>query len=90
MASDSKPVIAGEAGAVAPAFSQGSAVIEELDQQVRQALQRPKRSRIVPIALIIVVVGASACAPVGKLWRSASNSDIHRARSHRPGDCHER
>jgi hypothetical protein len=36
-------------------------VTDELDQQVRVALQRRRRSRLVPIALI-VAVGASACA----------------------------
>ena len=35
---------------------------EELDQQVREALQRRRRSRIVPIALVVFAVGASACA----------------------------
>jgi cytoskeletal protein RodZ len=38
-------------------------VTDELDQQVRKALQRPRRrSRNVPIALIVFAVGASACA----------------------------
>jgi hypothetical protein len=37
-------------------------VTEALDQQVREALQRRRRSRIVPIALIVFAVGASACA----------------------------
>jgi hypothetical protein len=37
-------------------------VIDELDQQVRDALQRRRRSRIVPIALILCAVGGSACA----------------------------
>ena len=35
---------------------------EELDQRVRDALQRRRRSRIVPITLIVFAVGASACA----------------------------
>ena len=35
---------------------------EALDLQVREALQRRQRSRIVPIALIVFAVGASACA----------------------------
>ena len=35
---------------------------DELDQQVRDALQRRRRSRIVPIALIMCAVGGSACA----------------------------
>jgi hypothetical protein len=39
-----------------------TAVIEDLDQQVRKALQRPRRSRIFPIALIIFAIAASACA----------------------------
>ena len=34
----------------------------ELDQQVRDALQRRRRSRIVPIALIMCAVGGSVCA----------------------------
>jgi hypothetical protein len=37
-------------------------VTEELDQQVREALQRRPRSRIVPIALIMCAVGGSGCA----------------------------
>jgi len=37
-------------------------VTEALDQQVREALQRRRRSRIAPIALIVFAVGASACA----------------------------
>jgi hypothetical protein len=38
-------------------------VTDELDQQVRKALQRPRRrSRIVPIGLIVFAIGASACA----------------------------
>jgi uncharacterized protein (DUF849 family) len=37
-------------------------VTDELDQQVRDALQRRRRSRIVPIALIMCAVGGSACA----------------------------
>jgi hypothetical protein len=37
-------------------------VTDELDQQVRDALQRRRRSRIVPIALILCAVGGSACA----------------------------
>jgi hypothetical protein len=38
-------------------------VTDELDQQVREALQRPRRrSRIVPIFLIVFAIGASACA----------------------------
>ena len=35
---------------------------DELDQQVRDALRRRRRSRIVPIALILCAVGGSACA----------------------------
>src|ERR1700722_18161274 len=37
-------------------------VTDELDQQVRDALRRRRRSRIVPIALILCAVGGSACA----------------------------
>jgi hypothetical protein len=38
-------------------------VTDELDQQVRQALQRQRRGpRTTPIALIVFAVGASACA----------------------------
>jgi hypothetical protein len=37
-------------------------VTDELDQQVRDALQRRRRSRIVPIVLILCAVGGSACA----------------------------
>jgi cytoskeletal protein RodZ len=38
-------------------------VTDELDQQVRKALQRPRRrSRVVPIALIVFAICASACA----------------------------
>jgi hypothetical protein len=37
-------------------------VTEELDQQVREALRRRKRSRTVPIFLIMCAVGGSACA----------------------------
>jgi hypothetical protein len=37
-------------------------VTDELDQQVRDALQRRQRSRIVPVALILCAVGGSACA----------------------------
>jgi hypothetical protein len=37
-------------------------VTDELDQQVRNALQRRRRSRVTPIALIVFAVGASACA----------------------------
>jgi hypothetical protein len=37
-------------------------VTDELDQRVREAPQRRRRSRIVPIALIVFAVGASACA----------------------------
>jgi len=75
MTSYSSPAFAGEGRGVAPTgrFFRSpllsrrmrlprTAVIEELDQQVRQALQRPRRSRIVPIALIIFAIGASACA----------------------------
>ncbi len=35
---------------------------DELDQQVRKALQRRRRSRVAPIALIVFAIGASACA----------------------------
>jgi hypothetical protein len=37
-------------------------VTDELDQQVRDALQRRRRSRIGPIALLMCAVGGSACA----------------------------
>jgi hypothetical protein len=38
-------------------------VTDELDQQVRQALQRqPRRPRATPIAVVVFAVGASACA----------------------------
>jgi hypothetical protein len=37
-------------------------VTDELDQQVRGALQRRQRSRIVPVALIMCAVAGSACA----------------------------
>jgi hypothetical protein len=36
--------------------------VTEFDQQVRDALQRRRRSRIVPIALILCAIGGSACA----------------------------
>lgn len=35
---------------------------DELDHQVRLALQRRKRSRLVPITLIVLAIGASAAA----------------------------
>jgi hypothetical protein len=37
-------------------------VTDQLDQKVRDALQRRRRSRTVPIFLIICAVGGSACA----------------------------
>jgi cytoskeletal protein RodZ len=37
-------------------------VTDELDRQVRVALQRRRRSRIVPIALIVFAISASGCA----------------------------
>lgn len=40
---------------------------DELDQQVREALKRRRRSRVTPIALIMLAVVASACA---FLWRN--------------------
>ena len=35
---------------------------EELDHQVRLALRRRRRSRVVPVALILFAIGGSACA----------------------------
>jgi hypothetical protein len=37
-------------------------VTEELDRQVRLALRHRRRSRIVPIFLVVFAIGASACA----------------------------
>ena len=42
-------------------------VTDELDQQVREALKRRRRSRVTPIVLIVLAVIASACA---FLWRN--------------------
>jgi hypothetical protein len=41
---------------------QRAAVTDELDHQVRVALQRRRRSRIVPIALIVFAISAVGCA----------------------------
>jgi hypothetical protein len=41
---------------------QRATVTDELDRQVRVALQRRRRSRIVPIALIVFAISASGCA----------------------------
>jgi uncharacterized protein HemX len=46
-------------------------VTDELDQQVRKALQRPRRgSGIAPVVLIVFAIGASACA---YLWVNYSD-----------------